>query len=166
MRRILIVDDMLASREALARILERHGYSTIPAMNGAEALALLKKNKVDLILLDQMMPEVDGLTFLAGIRRFPKWKHLPVIMFTGVKDRSCVSRAQGLEVKEFLVKGEYDPKELIGLIGRHLSGNGGDGIPGAGVGAGSGTSGGTGGSGSTTNSIINRTLASASISGH
>jgi two-component system cell cycle response regulator len=120
MRRILIVDDMLASREALARILQQHGYETVPAMNGAEALALLKKNKIDLILLDQMMPEVDGLTFLAGIRRFPKWKTLPVIMFTGVKDRSCNSRAQGLDVREFLVKGEYDPRLLIGLIEKHL----------------------------------------------
>jgi two-component system sensor histidine kinase/response regulator len=121
MRTILIVDDMLASREALMRILNHHGYETIPAMNGAEALALLKKNKVDLILLDQMMPEVDGLTFLAGIRRFPKWKSLPVVMFTGVKDRSCVSRAQVLDVKEFLVKVEYDPRELIGLIEKHLN---------------------------------------------
>ena len=121
MRRILIVDDMLASREALARILQQHGYETVPAMNGAEALALLKKNKIDLILLDQMMPEVDGLTFLAGIRRFPKWKKLPVIMFTGVKDRSCNSRAQGLDVKEFLVKGEYDPRQLIGLLDKHLA---------------------------------------------
>ena len=123
MRRILIVDDMLISREAVSRILSGHGYETIQAMNGAEALALLKKNKVDLIMLDQMMPEVDGLTFLAGIRRFPKWKHLPVIMFTGVKDRSCVSRAQGLDVKEFLVKGEYDARELIGLVEKHLQGD-------------------------------------------
>ena len=123
MRRILIVDDMLASREALARILNHKGYETLQAMNGAEALAQLKKSKFDLVLLDQMMPEVDGLTFLAGIRRFPKWKHLPVIMFTGVKDRSCHSRAQGLDVREFLVKGEYDPKELIGLIERHLEGD-------------------------------------------
>lgn len=124
MRTILIVDDMLASREALMRILNHHGYETIPAINGAEALTLLKKNKIDLILLDQMMPEVDGLTFLAGIRRFPKWKSLPVIMFTGVKDRSCVSRAQGLDAKEFLVKGEYDPRELIGLIEKYLNPDG------------------------------------------
>ena len=47
-----------------------------------------------------------------------------VIMFTGVKDRSCHSRAQGLEVKEFLVKGEYDPKELIKLVDKHLEGSG------------------------------------------
>jgi adenylate cyclase len=133
MRRILIVDDMLASREALARILNHAGYETLQAMNGAEALALLKKNKIDLVMLDQMMPEVDGLTFLAGIRRFPKWKHLPVIMFTGVKDRSCHSRAQGLEVKEFLVKGEYDPKELIGLVAKHLEGTGGRAMASAGI---------------------------------
>ena len=133
MPRILIVDDMLASRDALARILNHAGHETLQAMNGAEALALLKKNKIDLILLDQMMPEVDGLTFLAGIRRFPKWKHLPVIMFTGVKDKSCHSRAQGLEVKEFLVKGEYDPKELIGLVEKHLEGTGGRAMAQAGV---------------------------------
>ena len=102
-------------------------------MNGAEALALLKKNKIDLVMLDQMMPEVDGLTFLAGIRRFPKWKHLPVIMFTGVKDRSCHSRAQGLEVKEFLVKGEYNPKEVIGLVEKHLEGTGGRAMASAGI---------------------------------
>jgi CheY-like chemotaxis protein len=133
MRRILIVDDMLASREALARILNHNGYETLQAMNGAEALAQLKKNKFDLILLDQMMPEVDGLTFLAGIRRFPKWKHLPVIMFTGVKDKSCHARAQGLEVKEFLVKGEYDPKELIKLLDKHLEAKGDRSMASAGV---------------------------------
>src|SRR5919206_3113183 len=119
MPRILIVDDRLASREALARILNHAGYETIPAMNGAEALALLKKNKIDLILLDHMMPEVDGLTFLSGIRRFPKWKNLPVIMFTGLKDRNHLMKAQTLGVKEYLVKAEFTPQDLVALIRKH-----------------------------------------------
>src|SRR3954467_3016382 len=120
MRRILIVDDMLASREALARILNAHGYETIPAMNGAEALALLKKNKIDLVLLDQMMPEVDGLTFLAGIRRFPKWKNLPVLLLTGIGDRNCLMRAQQLGVKECLQKGDYTVPQLVQQIEKHV----------------------------------------------
>ncbi|HZK82386.1 MAG TPA: response regulator, partial [Humisphaera sp.] len=99
MNRILIIDDMAVSRDVMARLLQRQGYVTDTAHNGAEGLVRLKQNKPDLILLDQMMPEVDGLTFLAGIRRFPKWKELPVIMFTGVKDRSCHMKAQTLGVK-------------------------------------------------------------------
>src|SRR5205085_1373743 len=86
MSRILIVEDLVAGREAMAKLLQREGYDVAGARNGAEALARLKEGGIDLILLDHMMPEVDGLTFLSGIRRFPKWKNMPVIMFTGLKD--------------------------------------------------------------------------------
>jgi len=118
--RILIIDDMAVSRESIARLLQREGYITDTAHNGAEGLVRLKQNKPDLILLDQMMPEVDGLTFLAGIRRFPKWKELAVIMFTGVKDRSCHMKAQTLGVKECLDKGEFTGKRLLEYVAKHL----------------------------------------------
>ena len=109
MSRILIVDDLVSSREALARLLQREGFEVAGARNGAEALARLKEGSIDLILLDHMMPEVDGLTFLSGIRRFPKWKNMPVIMFTGLKDRNHLMKAQTLGVKEYLVKPEFTP---------------------------------------------------------
>ena len=120
MSRILIIDDMAVSRDVIARLLQRQGYVTDTAHNGAEGLVRLKQNKPDLILLDQMMPEVDGLTFLAGIRRFPKWKELPVIMFTGVKDRSCHMKAQTLGVKECLDKGEFTGKRLLEYVEKYL----------------------------------------------
>lgn len=120
MSRILIVDDMLASRESLARLLQQRGYITDMAHNGAEGLVRLKQNKPDLILLDQMMPEVDGLTFLAGIRRFPKYKDLPVIMMTGVKDRSCHMKAQTLGVKECLTKTEFTGPQLLEYVRKYL----------------------------------------------
>jgi CheY-like chemotaxis protein len=119
--RILIVDDAPVSREAMARMLQREGYQTDTARNGAEGLVRIKQNKPDLILLDQMMPEVDGLTFLAGIRRFPKWKELPVIMLTGVKDRSCYMKAKTLGVKECLDKGEYTANELLEYVQKHVT---------------------------------------------
>ena len=120
MSRILIVDDMLASRESLARLLQQKGYTTDMARNGAEGLVRIKQNLPDLILLDQMMPEVDGLTFLAGIRRFPKFKNLPVIMLTGVKDRSCYTKAQTLGVKECLTKSEFTGPQLLECVRKHL----------------------------------------------
>ena len=120
MSRILIVDDLVSSREALARLLQREGFEIAGARNGAEALARLKEGGIDLILLDHMMPEVDGLTFLSGIRRFPKWKNLPVIMLTGLRDRNHLMKAQSLGVKEYLVKSEFDMPALIALIRKHL----------------------------------------------
>ena len=120
MSRILVVDDLVASRESLAKLLQREGYEVAGARNGAEALSRLKEGGIDLILLDHMMPEVDGLTFLSGIRRFPKWKNLPVIMFTGLKDRNHLMKAQTLGVKEYLVKSEYTMQDMMNLIRKHL----------------------------------------------
>lgn len=120
MSKILIVDDAPVSREAMAKWLQKEGFETATARNGAEGLVRLKEAKPDLIVLDHMMPEVDGLTFLAGIRRFPKWKTLPVIMLTGIKDRQHSLKAQTLNVNEYLVKSEYNLPDLLGAIRRHL----------------------------------------------
>lgn len=119
MSRILIVDDLVASREALAKLLQRDGFEVAGARNGAEALMRLKEGGIDLILLDHMMPEVDGMTFLSGIRRFPKWKNMPVIMFTGLKDRNHLLKAQTLGVKEYMVKTDYTMQDLVNLVRKH-----------------------------------------------
>jgi CheY-like chemotaxis protein len=119
MSRILIVEDLVSGREAMAKLLQREGFEVAGARNGAEALARLKAGGIDLVLLDHMMPEVDGLTFLSGIRRFPKWKNLPVIMFTGLKDRNHLLKAQTLGVKEYMVKSEYTIQDLVGLVRKH-----------------------------------------------
>jgi CheY-like chemotaxis protein len=111
---------MVASRDAMAKLLKMHGYETACAMNGAEGLVQLKRSKPDLVLLDHMMPEVDGLTFLAGIRRFPKWKDLPVIMLSGIKDNAQQMKAQTLGVRQYLVKNEFTTTELLDHIEKSL----------------------------------------------
>lgn len=120
MSRILVVDDAAGSRETLATILRGEGYETDCARNGAEGLARLKAHKPDLVLLDHMMPEVDGLTFLASIRRFPKWKSLPVILFTGVTDKSALSQAKMLGVADCFCKGAIKMPELLGCVKKHV----------------------------------------------
>ena len=107
----------------MAKWLQREGYEVAMGRNGAEGLVRLKEAKPDLILLDHMMPEVDGLTFLAGIRRFPKWKSIPVIMLTGMKDRALQMKAHALNVNEYLVKNEYTPRDLLECIRKHLTAN-------------------------------------------
>lgn len=122
MRRILIVDDVPLGRDAIARLLQQEGYETVVARNGADALVKLKERIPDLILLDHMMPEVDGLTFLSQVRRFPKWKNLPVIMFTGNKDRTAQRQALTLKVNEYLVKAEMTADQIIEKINQYFRG--------------------------------------------
>ena len=120
MSKILIVDDAPGSREAMAKWLQKEGFETATARNGAEGLVRLKESKPDLILLDHMMPEVDGLTFLAGIRRFPKWRDLPVIMMTGIKDNLHHRKADSLNVSDYLVKTEFTLPDLVQHIRKCL----------------------------------------------
>ena len=118
MGRILIVDDAPGGRDAMAKILKQKGYETDIAANGEDAILKLRANQPDLVLLDHMMPKVDGLTFLAQIRRFPKWKQLPVIMMTGMKDKSHQMKAAALGVNEYFVKAEVSTPDLIGHVQR------------------------------------------------
>ena len=122
MSRILIVEDVRGSREQMAQLLKLEGHEPVMARNGAEALVRLKEGKPDLILLDHMMPEVDGLTFLSGIRRFPKWKNIPVIMFSALKDTQTYNKAKGLGVREYFVKAEYTIPQLLERIQKHVNG--------------------------------------------
>ena len=81
--RILIVDDMATMRKIIKSLLNQLGYTHVDeAENGKEALAKLKQNKYDLVLLDWNMPEMDGITLLQEIRKDPQLKDIPVIMVT------------------------------------------------------------------------------------
>ena len=120
MGRILIIDDMPGSRETMAKLLKQKGYETDCAGNGEEGIAKMRKSIPDLILLDHMMPKVDGLSFLAQIRRFPRWKNMPVIMYTGIRDRAHHMKAATLGVSEYLVKGDFKMPDLLDHINRIL----------------------------------------------
>jgi CheY-like chemotaxis protein len=122
MHRILIGDDVPLGRDALARLLQKEGYQTSVARNGADALVKIKEQTPDLILLDHMMPEVDGLTFLSGIRRFPKWRSLPVMMFTGNRDKTAQRQAEALKVTGYFVKADSSPQEILKRISNHFAG--------------------------------------------
>jgi CheY-like chemotaxis protein len=121
MHHILIVDDVPLGRDAIARLLKHEGYQTAVARNGADALVKMKEHAPDLILLDHMMPEVDGLTFLSGIRRFPKWRSIPVMMFTGNRDKSAQRQAESLKVAGYFVKAEITPHEILQRINGHFA---------------------------------------------
>jgi signal transduction histidine kinase/CheY-like chemotaxis protein/tetratricopeptide (TPR) repeat protein len=79
---ILVVDDDGPTRELLRRILEADGWTVCEAANGREALALVKERPPGIILLDLMMPEVDGFEVVAELRRHDEWRSIPVVVLT------------------------------------------------------------------------------------
>jgi len=79
---VMLVEDDTKTRELMARTLEKSGWAVTEAGNGKEALDMMASAKPRLILLDLMMPVMDGFGFLAALRVRPKWQHIPVIVIT------------------------------------------------------------------------------------
>jgi two-component system response regulator MprA len=114
---ILVVDDVALARESVARLLEFEGFRTVRAANGREAYATLYSQRPDLVLLDLMMPELDGITLLRMIRRHPQWETIPIIVLTGLPDENrLVARARELGVKDIVPKATFGFEELLQRI--------------------------------------------------
>jgi CheY-like chemotaxis protein len=120
MHKILIVDDTADARDILARLLRRHGISALTAANGLTALSVIAEQRPDLVILDLMMPEMDGIEVLQKLRADPRFKALPVIMFTAVSDEEWFSQWASLGLSDVLIKGAIHGDELIQRIVRLL----------------------------------------------
>lgn len=101
---VLIVEDEQSIRELLVRRLKKEGYATAEASNGHEALRKLKEREYDLVLLDIMMPEVDGYEVLNEIKKSNKLQNIPVIMITALNNIESVQQCMQSGVDEYIVK--------------------------------------------------------------
>ena len=109
---ILIVDDDARLREFVRVNLEMDGYSVREAASAAEGLAALDEEPPDLILLDVMMPEVDGWEMLRHVRERHGVDSIPVIMFSGKVDERTAEAAEERGAQAFIGK-PFDPQQLI-----------------------------------------------------
>lgn len=101
---ILIVDDNPMNYESIARRLAHDGYATLAAQSGAEALAMLEETPVDLILLDVMMPEMDGYEVLGRLKQEERWQHIPVVMVSALDEQASVVRCIEAGADDYLTK--------------------------------------------------------------
>jgi two-component system OmpR family response regulator len=115
MENILIVDDDREIRELLKTYLERNGYRTTTAADGRAMWAALDEHRIDLIVLDLMLPGDDGLTLCRNLRAHATLSHLPVIMLTALGEET--DRIVGLEMgaDDYLPK-PFNPRELLARI--------------------------------------------------
>jgi DNA-binding response OmpR family regulator len=101
---VLIVDDDLNTLEILRRWLAREGYATVTAESGPACLSALERNAVDVILLDVMMPGMDGLEVCERLRDSTAWRQIPVLLLTAKDDMETRARGMSLGVSEYLTK--------------------------------------------------------------
>lgn len=113
---ILVVDDELLIRKVIREYLESENYKVLEAENGLDALRVLSSNKVNLIILDIMMPKMDGFACLEEIR---KTKDIPVIMLSAMKEENDKLNSFNLGVDDYVTK-PFSPKELIARVKAHL----------------------------------------------
>ena len=102
--RILIVDDDANNRLLLQVMLANDGYEIVTASAGIEALKLVEQMPLDLIVLDVMMPGMDGYQVAARIKTNPATRHIPVIMLTALSDKNSMMHGLNAGAEEFLTK--------------------------------------------------------------
>jgi CheY-like chemotaxis protein len=120
-RRVLVVDDDRSIQGFLAEALADEGYEVRTAANGREAVAILRGWRPDLILLDLMMPEMDGWAFRAEQRTMPNAADVPVIVLSAARDLS--TKAHDLTPARVFAK-PFDLAALLGAIERLTGGRG------------------------------------------
>src|SRR5262245_41636907 len=116
---LLVVDDNDENRDMLARRLRRQGYDVQTAAGGRAALDALARTAVDLVLLDVMMPDLDGYAVLQELKRDPALRGVPVLMISALDDMDSVVRCIQLGAEDYLSK-PFDPVLLQARIGACL----------------------------------------------
>ncbi len=132
---ILVVEDDEATLEAYRQMVERSGWSCLPATNALQAMAILEDRVPNLVLLDLMMPGMDGFELVAEFQARPAWKEIPVIVVTA-KEITPEDRARldWPQIQRVVQKGGQGRKELVELVrGIITRGKGSDGDAGKGV---------------------------------
>ncbi|MCC5663940.1 PleD family two-component system response regulator [Nostoc sp. CHAB 5784] len=106
---VLIVDDEPFIRLILRHFLEREGYQIAEAQNGIEAIKVFKQLHPDIVLLDAMMPDMDGFECCTQLQNFDSSKHAPILMITGLEDQESVDRAFAVGAMDYITKPVHWP---------------------------------------------------------
>lgn len=121
MSRILIVDDNLDAARALMRLVQRTGHDAECAADGVTALTAVRTHPPDLVILDVMMPGMDGLEVLDRIKGNDETAGVPIVMFSAVRDEKAIELARRRGAADFWLKGSFEFNELGPRIGALLN---------------------------------------------
>ncbi|OGI29566.1 MAG: hypothetical protein A2288_03180 [Candidatus Moranbacteria bacterium RIFOXYA12_FULL_44_15] len=115
-KKILIVEDEASLHESLGEFLSAEGFEVLNAYDGEEGLAIVREKKLDLVLLDIILPKKDGYEVLAEIRKDEEMKNVPVILLTNLESAEDVQKAFEKGATTYLVKSDYKMEEVAEKI--------------------------------------------------
>lgn len=116
MKKILFIEDEQALQKNLKKALANEGFPLISAFNGEEGLNLAKKEKPDLILLDLILPKLDGFGVLKKLKEDPETEKIPILILTNLEDPYDIQKALELGANKYLVKANYELEDVIKKI--------------------------------------------------
>jgi len=121
MKKILVIEDETVLRQAYKAILTQEGYQVEEAADGEEGLAKLGKVKPDIILLDIVMPKIDGLEFLNRANLAKDYPHTQVLAFSNLSDQQKLMKMMALGATRHVLKASVSPKQLVDTVTEMLS---------------------------------------------
>jgi len=118
--KILIIEDDKFLRGLIAQKLKAEGYEVIEAAEGREGLEKVKKEKPNLILLDLVLPGIDGFEVLKKIKGDPSTSFLPVIILSNLGQKESVEKGLKMGAVDYLIKAHFTPTEIIEKVKNNL----------------------------------------------
>ena len=112
---VLAVDDSASIRQMVTFTLKSAGYQVLEAVDGEEGLAKARANAVNLVLTDQNMPKMDGLTLIKSLRTLPQYKSAPILVLTTEASDSMKAAGRSAGATGWLVK-PFDPTKLLEVV--------------------------------------------------
>ena len=115
-KKVMWIEDDPTLNDIMERWLARYSVDLVHATNGTEGLELLKRERPDILLLDIMLPDIDGFTILEEMKDDPDLKHIPVILFSNLSHKNDIDRGYKLGASRFIVKSTVFLENLAGEI--------------------------------------------------
>lgn len=112
-KKILVIEDDKFLRKVINKKLSREKYQVIEAVDGEQGLRAVKEKKPDLVLLDLVLPGVDGFEVLARMKKNPGLAKIPVIILSNLGGRDEIKKGLEMGAKDYLIKAHFNPGEIV-----------------------------------------------------
>ncbi|MBM3250757.1 MAG: response regulator [Candidatus Nealsonbacteria bacterium] len=119
-KKILIIEDDKFLRRVISQKLSREGYEISEAVDGEKGVKLTQEENPDLVLLDLILPGMDGFEVLANLKKNPQLSKIPVIILSNLGQREDIDKGLKMGAVDYLVKAHFTPGEIIDRIDRAL----------------------------------------------
>ena len=119
-KKILLIEDEELIISLLQRKLEKEGYQVSVARNGVEGMEKMREDKPDLILLDIVMPRMGGFEVMGEMRKEKELRVIPIIIISNSGQPVELDRAKKMGVRDWLIKTEFDPKEVLSKVKKQI----------------------------------------------